>query len=806
MRLGGIDWWLDLHYREKSFSGKVRIRLEDVSAPLSVDSAGLVIEHATLDGAPVPFRENPDQGTLEFPTLSSDPHQLEISYHGRADPKSLFGLYESPAGSGYVLTTMLFPTGSRRLLPTFELPTLKTVYRLVLTVDADVKAIFNTVPAAEEIVDGRRRISFAPTPPMSAYLLYLGVGPFDTATVHGGRWSVTVAASPGRASAGRYAAERATEILAEYEQYYGVPYPLPKLDLIALENFWAGGMENWGAIACREGAVLVDPSTNITDRRVVLLVLAHEIAHQWFGDLVTPVAWDDFWLNESFATFVGHHVVSRRYPQEDAWTHFLVRYTGHALDEDARSATHPVKVPVLTPEALGEVSDDVTYGKGASVLRMVHDYLGEEPFRRGLSAYLRQFQYSNARAEDLWNALDAASGVPVSRVMFEWITRPGYPVVHARWSDGWLTLRQERFRADGEPSPGTWPIPLSVVSADGRHRYLFDGPELRIPVTAPEGLRINPGRTAFVRVDYDDSLFAQLLKEYRTLSPFDQWGLVTDTHAFLLAGRTPFERFLELVRGAASSSTGPSVLATVTAISDLDAPLHDVPAFRATSRDFLRAQLDRIGLEAPPGDSDSRRQLRDVVATALTKVDADFAQEIAQRFAEFDRQPPDLRPAVATASAIVGTSATFELLTRRLRSTRSDGERLVLIKALGNFREPDLLRRAFDLIPSPGVTPSGAWYLFLDAPTNPAVREVLFEWYRDHRQKLANMWTGTPLLSLFFQNCFTAMGVDREEEVVSYFRENTPPEARMAVEQGLESFRIAMRLRRRVLGHPPGTG
>ncbi|EQD42064.1 Peptidase M1 membrane alanine aminopeptidase, partial [mine drainage metagenome] len=237
----------------------------------------------------------------------------------------------------------------------------------------------------ERKIDGRRELVFEPTPPMSSYLLYLCIGPFEALTVPGDRWPVTVATSPGRSSAGRYAAERATELLAAYEEYYAMPYPLSKLDLIAVENFWAGAMENWGAISFRENALLVDPTTSVRARREILLVLAHEIAHQWFGNLVTAAWWDDFWLNESFATFVGYRMVSRLYPQEDAWSHFLLRWAVPALEQDSRSASHPVHVPVNSAEEVGENADAVTYGKGGAVLRMIEAYLGEETFRRGVS-------------------------------------------------------------------------------------------------------------------------------------------------------------------------------------------------------------------------------------------------------------------------------------------------------------------------------------------------------------------------------------------------------------------------------------
>jgi tricorn protease interacting factor F2/3 len=800
MRITGVDWWLDVRYREKSFTGKVSIAVEGAADPLVVDAAHLTIESATLDGRPTQYREDPAKGTLEFTGVSAQPHRLEIAYRGAADANSLVGLYVSPSGSGYNLTTMMFPTGSRRLLPCFEHPAVKTVYRLVLTVDADVTAVFNTAPRSERRVADRRELTFEPTPPMSAYLLYLGVGPFDTITVPGDRWSVTVAASPGRASAGRYCAERATELLSAYEEYFGTPYPLPKLDLVALENFWAGAMENWGAIAFRETVVLVDRATSVRERRANLLVLAHEIAHQWFGNLVTPVWWDDFWLNESFATFVGHRIVARGYPQDDPWSTFLIRQTRLALEQDSLPSTHPIHVPVDSPESLGELADDITYGKGASVLRMIEAYLGEETFRRGVSHYLEKHRYANARAEDLWSALGEVSDRPVERVMTEWITRPGYPVVHAHWADGKLTLRQERFRADGAASPGLWPIPLRVSAASGESVTLFEAAELTVPLSSPKGLRVDPARTAFARVHYDDSLFDEMVTEFPSMSPIDQWGFVVDTHAFVYAELAPLSRFLQLVRAGTSLTEDLPVRSIATALSDLYRPLYDNPAFLTTSRQFFRTQLTRVGLEARPHEPDSRGFLREQLAMGLVPVDRDFARELAPRFSEFDRLAAELRGPVAVAYASEEGEAAFGPLVTRLKSTTRDSERVQMAQALAAFRDPTLIRRVLGLIPSPGVTPSGALDLLFLLSANPVGGRELFDWYRGHTKALSEMWAGTPLLSIFLRACLAGFGVDQEADVERYFLEHTPPDATMAVHQGLESLRLVMRLRRRARG------
>jgi len=804
VRVEGIDWWLDVQYREKRFSGKVAIRFEGAPDPLIVDSAQLEIASATLDGNPVRFREDPAIGGLIFEGVSAERHRLEIVYRGQADTEGLVGFYAAPAGPRYVLTSMLFPTGSRRLLPTFEAPTVKTVYRLVLGIDPDVTAVFNTAPVSEAMEGGRRVITYAPTPPMSAYLLYLGVGPFDKLSVPGERWSVTVAASPGRASAGRYAAERATELIAAYEDYYGVPYPLPKLDLVALENFWAGGMENWGAIAFRESAVLVDPTTTVLEQRTNLLVLAHEIAHQWFGDLVTPAAWDDFWLNESFATFAGYQVVARNYPSNRPWNHYMLRYYEPGLDEDAGPVARPVKTPVASLEQLNEITDEITYGKGAAVLRMIESYLGEATFRKGISRYLNRYRYANAHAEELWGALDEVSDRPVSDIMASWITRPGHPVVHAAWSNGTLTLRQERFRTSGERSSETWPIPLRVLSSHAEERLLFGGPAVELPLATSRGLRVNPDRTAFVRVLYDDRLFDERLEEFGSLSPIDQATLALDTVAFVYAGKNPIDRFLRLLRAAASSTEELTVVSVVSALNDFRIPLHDVPTFAEADRTFLRAQTARLGIDRAPAEDESDHLVREVVTGACVRADPSFARELAARFPDIDRAAPELRPAIALGFASDRGPEAFEPLVARLRSEVLEGDRMQLLRALGGFREPGLLRRALDLIPSPGVTTAGALGLFVGLSFNPHGGRPFFDWYRERSADLTKWWAGTPLLGTVLQNLLPTVPGDLAPTVAQYFEEHPPSVGHAGMVRGIEEMHLRARLRRELVRPAPG--
>ena len=803
MRILGVDWQLDVRYREKSFSGRVRIEIEDAPIPLELDAEKLEIGTATLDGRPVSLLADPQRRRLSLAGVPPGRHTLEIAYRGRAESDSLVGMYVAPAGSSYVLTTMSFPTGSRRLLPSFEHPAVKAVYRLTLTTDAEDQVIFNTAPQSTRTVSGRKEWTFAPTPRMSAYLLYLGVGPFDLLSINRGARQVRVAASPGRAAAGQFAAERAHELLAAYEDYYNVPYPLPKLDLVALENFWAGAMENWGAITGRAELFLLDGSTSLNQRREALATISHEIAHQWFGDLVTNAWWDDFWLNESFATFVGYRIIERRFPEEDAEKAMILRWISTGYDLDSLRSTHPIHVPVDSPEELGEHADAVTYGKGAAVLRMIESYIGDAAFRHGVADYLRRFGYANAKAEDLWDALGRASEKPVAAIMREWITRPGHPVVHLRWEGGQLRMRQERFLKDGAHVPGVWPIPLRLRDATGERSVLLDREELAVDGLSRHGLRVDPGRKSFVRIHLDGPMLDEQLGEFPRLDPVDQWGAVTDLAALTFSLEVPFERFLALLDRAGAVSDDLAVRALLARLGEMRLAAHGIPEFEDAARRFLTLQVDRVGVDPRPGEPESSRVLRGALAIARSRYDPAFAGQLAGRYGEYDALPSDLQGAVATAYARIGSGVAFDELIARLRRTSSNSGRDRLTRAMGAIEDGPALRRALDLGGTADVPSSALYVLMLSAASNLAGGSTFFDWFVERAPSITEMWSGTPLMSLFLTQSMAAMGVDRADAVRAFFADHTPPDAIAGARAGLEDLALTTRLRQALLDRRP---
>ncbi|MGI0131874.1 MAG: M1 family aminopeptidase [Thermoplasmata archaeon] len=637
---------------------------------------------------------------------------------------------------------------------------------------------------------------------MSTYLVYLGIGPFDVASTADQGRRVSVATAPGKAPEAERALRMAGPIVRAYEEYYRLPYPLPKLDLIAVPDFWAGGMENWGAITFPEIGLLWGEATSPSVLRWAIETLSHEIAHQWFGNLVTMEWWTDIWLNESFATFVAAKMQDRLHLRADAWAEFLIRASPGYFADSLRS-THPVKFEVRDPSEISQNVDDITYFKGANIVRMIEGYLGEETFQRGVSAYLSRFQFGNARGEDLWAALEEASGQPVRSVMSAWIERPGLPVVEVRIRGGAIHLSQRRFSfLPVSDPPAAWPIPLTLAVDGAAQRVYLESPTLDVPCRSPEGVVVNPGRRAFIRVWYDAETRTRLLARLPALAPLDRWAFLSDSLAFLLAEDITLEDFLNAVRAARGSSDYPSVIETLGGLHLLRPFLGDVPAFRKAYTDFHRAQLVRLTLEDREGEPDSDPIVRQAAATGLAHMDPEFARSFAGGYHEMAKVPVSLRAAVATAFARQGGPGVLDTLFAQIRSLESDDAAERAAFALGALPTEALLAEALDRLRAPGVRTTHICYIVRSIAANPLGRRAAWDWLtanlRDYEKRAEGSWWLSNLLA----STIPTVGLGREPEVTAFFEREKFPEGSNGVRRGLEMLEVMGKVRRRARSTP----
>jgi tricorn protease interacting factor F2/3 len=805
------EYDVDLHleFATGRFRGTVRITLGERVRQCRLNSLDLEVR-AVDPAVRIAVQAKEEEIVVDLPAESD---AFSLAFSGAVAERALLGLYWSRFGTSRIVACQAAATGTRRIFPCIDRPDRRAVVRMTLTVEDGEEAIFNTPVVTERVAHGLRTFEFAPTPSMATYLVFLAVGRFDWLPVEGRRERVRVAAPLGRGAAGEFALTHAAEILPALEAYYGIPYPLPKLDLVAVPEFAYGAMENWGAISFRDMRLLVEATTNARQKRETLTTIAHEIAHQWFGNLVTMRWWTDIWLNESFATFMEEKILERLYPTLGISDDFLLDWGSFARLGDSLETTHPIHVPVHHPDEINEIFDEISYGKGASVLRMVEAQLGEEPFRAGVIAYLTKYAYGNAASEDLWSALETSSGMPVTGILSAWVHRPGIPVLHARADGDHLRVHQSRFRLNGRHGEETWPLPLGVYRDGVVERKVFEGPDTVVARHGAKRVHLNPGGLGFYRVRYDAPLLASLLDGFPTLPPIDRWAILTDLYAFVLSGDISLAEYFQFVAACQDSTDYLVVhelanqLASVrpTRIAPIGALLHDTKEFRRDGIGFFRAQLDRLGLAAVDGEPDTDGILRERVCLGLLAYDDVLARRLAGHFDEYERLDPNLREPVAYAFGRVhgaqGQAALFE----RIGRAGSEGDLLKLERGLAGATEPALLRTALAAIGTPRISRAHGRELAYQVALNPHGRDVAWEWLTTRLLDQAASLRGTGLISDMLEHAIPFAALGRGEAVARAAFEAQPiPEGERGIRKGLEWLRVFEALRARVAPVPGG--
>lgn len=783
MQVEEYDLVIDLDFSNLKFKGKLLIKLR-TEEDLVLNSVGLDIGRVSSGESVFRFSQKDEDLTVETGRFDGI---LQIDYAGSI-PNSLAGIYSAPYDHTHIVTTHLEAAQARRMFPCVDRPDVKAEFKLAVKIDKDLEAISN-MPIKSVGQDGqKKRVNFEKTPRMSTYLLYLGVGKFETRTEKLGKTEIIVATTPGKTKLGKFAQDEARRAIEYFNSYYGLPYSLPKVHLIGVPEFAMGAMENWGAITFREVMLFVDANTSTRIKMRSSMGVAHELAHQWFGDLVTMKWWDDIWLNESFATFVSYKAVNKLHPDWKIFNNFFngdpkVETLAGALGRDCLKNTHPIEVKVKSPDEIEQIFDAISYGKGAHVLRMIEAYLGEEAFRQGVSRYLSTHAYSNATGNDLWSMLEAVSGKPVKRIMSHWVREPGYPIVTVSLRDGMLVLRQERFLLSGETEDVTWPIPIVIeVNGEGR-RILMEKTEEIVEAKGLKSLKVNPDYTGFFLVKYVG--LDALLWESQ-LSPFDKWGLVFDAFLFLLSGRIAFKEYLEVLNKFAKEA---SVL-PAGEISDELGLLHIlVPSKVAEiAKEFHHTQLELLKDKTDENSS----MLRGKVAYRLALVDGGYASKLAEDFRDYAKVAPDMKQAVALAYA--RSTNDFDGLMKAYRGSDSDEDKLRFLNAMTGFADEALLRKTLGFALTGEVKRQDVIAVIGSTAEKPHAGDILWSWLQLNIEKIRELYQNTGVLSGLFGSLIPILGVGRVQEVESFFNKHTMPESEMGVRAGLERLRAYDRL------------
>lgn len=707
-----------------TFEGQATAEFEVLrpTARVVVNGLGLRVKHATLDGAPVIVTEDAKLQRLTFTAarpLAVGRHKLAVDYAGKIYEQAagLFAAdYRSEAGATQrMLVTQFEPGDARKLAPLWDEPAQKAVFRIQVTAPKGWQAISNMPPASTEpLADGRTRVRFQESPKMSSYLLYLQVGQLDRITTMAGPTEVGVVARAGAGEQGRFALQSSAELLPYYNDYFGAPYPLPKLDNIAAPGAGGfGAMENWGAILYFETYLLLDPKlSSASDKQTVYVVIAHEMAHQWFGDLVTMSWWDDLWLNEGFASWMENKATDHFHPEWKMWLQAAAARE-QALALDARASTHPVVQTINNTDEANLAFDAITYQKGQEVIHMLEGYLGEDVFRTGVRRYMARHAYANTVTEDLWRELEAASDAPVSAIARDFLTQPGVPLIRVASSvcqegRSVVTLSQGRFGVDrGSQAPLTWRVPVTAAAAGGPQAHaVIAGPAPQsLTVEGCGAVKVNVGQTGYFRTVYDAGTRKALVAGFEKLTDADQLGLLGDAYALGEAGEQPFSdyfAFAERVSAKSDPIVQMQVADKLGAVARLYNGLPSGEAFKAYARAQLAPLFATVGWDARPGEAENDSLLRARLVSTLSALDDPAViAEAQRRYAAYATDPAslpsDLVQPVLSVVAAKADAAMFDGLRAKAKAAKGPTEQRLYLLALAGVNNPVLARRALDL-------------------------------------------------------------------------------------------------------------
>jgi puromycin-sensitive aminopeptidase len=808
----------------------VALTVTEATAEIVLNALELAITDAgvengrgeTLRGTPV-MDEAAERCRLTFPSaLAPGDWRLRLSFTGILNDK-LRGFYRSSykdaSGAVRLLAATQFEaTDARHAFPCWDEPAFKAVFAVTLAIDPALAAVSNTRIVEERAEGGKKILRFADTIKMSTYLVAFVVGELEaTEPVLVGKTPVRVWCVPGKRRLAVFGQEIAVASLRFFEDYYGLPYPSDKLDLLAIPDFAMGAMENLGAITCRETALLVDAgAASHTELERVADVVAHENAHMWFGDLVTMSWWNGIWLNEAFATFMEMLAVDAWRPEWRRWTTFGVSRAA-ALSVDGLHSTRPIEFPVRAPRDADAMFDVLTYEKGASVLRMLEQYLGADVFREGVRGYLRAHAYANADTGDLWAALGAAAGQPIPAVMDGWIFRPGYPLVSARLEGQDLVLSQQRFTYLREPLDGAapsgepgqrWQVPVQVrIEAGGTPsvtRLLLSEAETRVPLRAtPDAVVVNEGGHGFYRVRYAGPLLERLLRLLSRLAPIERFNLVNDAWAVAVAGLMELTEYLELTarfRGERDRNVWSVLLASLGTLHRIVEPA-DRPHLAALVRDRAAPAFAELGWSPRPGEDELTRQLRGDLARALGVLGDDrrIQAEAAERYAaHLGGRPadPNVLPALIAILAHAGDAARYDEFLARFRSASTPQEEQRYLYALAGFQQPALLEQTLARTIDGEIRTQDAPFVARALLMSVHARERAWAFVKKNWETMDRQYPKHGLRRL--AEGVTGLATpELERDVHAFFRERRIELGGKTLEQYLEQLRIAVSLRGR---------
>ena len=812
-----------------SFSGAVDIdvQVNDATDVVVLNAIELEIDDAwvTVDGrrhhAAVELDSDTERATLSLDApLAPGTAVVSLRFRGVLNDK-LRGFYRSSfvdehGNERVIATTQFEATDARRAFPCWDEPDCKAVFGITLVVDEALVAVSNSAVLADEPADhGRRRVRFADTMPLSTYLVAFIVGPLEaTEPVIVDGIPVRVLCPPGKLHLAPFGLEVAEFSLRYLSDYFDLPYPGDSIDLVAIPDFAFGAMENLGCVTFRETLLLADPEhTTQGELQNIVDVIAHELAHMWFGDLVTMKWWNGIWLNEAFATFMEMKVTDAFRPEWERWVGFSLARTS-AFDTDSLASTRPIEYPVVSPDDAEGMFDVLTYEKGAAVVRMLEQFLGEEAFRSGIRKYMAAHRFGNTETTDLWDAIEEATGEPVRRIMDSWIFQGGHPLVSVSAVDAGpvvrLTQEPSRYLAEGADS-ARWAIPVQLrygtTEGDERtRRVLLEDDSLDVDLGDPAvWIVANADGHGFYRVRYSPALLAELVQRAQTLlSDVERYALVDDTWVSVLAGVTTADEFLALAAGFTGETDVAVWRRLLGALDQLDR-IADGPARVAIQervRSLVGPTLERIGWHPQPTETDRERELRSVLIEAMATqgADPDSQERVHELFASYRSDPTsvdaNIAAAVVRAAAVEADQVMLDEIIDGFRNASTPQEEQRYLYAMADVRDADLMGQVLELAMTPEVRTQNAPFLISACIANRDNGAMAWRLVHECWTVMNDRFPSNSIVRML-SGIRSVTDPALAADVDGFLQEHEVPQGKQTLQQHLERMRVTVGLRER---------
>ncbi len=801
---------LEPNLTSATFTGKeeIEVTLAQPSASITLNAVQITFQTVTIsaDGktqtANVTENKPDQQVTLHVANaMPAGAATIRIEYSGILNDH-LRGFYLSKTVRRNYAVTQFEPTDARRAFPSFDEPAMKATFSVTLIVKKGDTAISNTNIISDQHgpAAGKHTIRFVTTPKMSTYLVAFLVGDFQCVSGESDGVPIRACATPDKVQMGTYALHAAEFFLHYYDNYFGIKYPMPKLDMIAIPDFEAGAMENFGAITYRETVFLVDEKTaSVNAEKLVAIDVAHEMAHQWFGDMVTMNWWNNLWLNEGFATWMESKAVAAWHPdwnipQDEALS------LDNVLNYDAGKVTRAIRAKADTPAEINEMFDGITYQKGAAVLAMTENYEGKEVFRRGVHAYLEAHMFANATAQDFWNAQTATSDKPIDKVMDSFIAEPGVPLLtFSSPQNGSAMVSQQRFYLNPEIhafQAQTWTVPVCFKTSRDPQCEPLSSSQQGLPVPSAEVFYANANGRGYYRTEYDTADTSKILSVAETgLTPPERIGLAGDEWALMRSGRSSIADYMNLVsqlRNDPNADVIEELVGAVAAVDERIATPADRKLLAAWVREQFRPAYERAQ-NVSASDPVAKRQLRATLFAVLGEIGRDpqiiaEAKQLTEKYIanEADVEPELAHPALVIASENGDPHLFDQLQALSKTSNNPDAQRAALI-SLANFRDPTLLRRALDYATSGQVRNQDSALLFVTALRQRDTRPIAWEYIQQNWDKVHAQLT-TMMGVYLVDSTGSFCSAEKSQQVQTFFTAHPVMAAQRSLQRATDSI------------------